>query len=138
MLVFFDTNLLVYCTDVTAPDKMTRARALVAHASAAGNAVVSTQVLIELFHTLTRKQKMPPINAQALLRAYTAWPVIDSDVTLVGAAIEKSIQHQLSIWDAMVIEAALRAGADTLYTEDLSHGQRFGVLQVVDPFMAEK
>ena len=136
MLVFFDTNLLVYCTDVTAPDKMTRAKALVAQASAAGNAVVSTQVLIELFHTLTRKQKMPPLRVQALVLAYSAWPVIDSDVTLVGAAIEKSIQHQLSIWDAMVIEAATRAGADTLYTEDLTHGQRFGAVRVVDPFVA--
>ena len=136
MLVFFDTNLLVYCTDVTAPDKMTRARALVAQASAAGNAVVSTQVLIELFHTLTRKQKMPPLRVQALVLAYSAWPVIDSDVTLVGAAIEKSIQHQLSIRDAMVIEAATRAGADTLYTEDLTHGQRFGAVRVVDPFVA--
>ena len=136
MLVFFDTNLLVYCTDATAPDKMRRAKALVAQASTAGNAVVSTQVLIELFHTLTRKQKMPPITAQALLVAYTAWPVIDSDVALVGAAIEKSVRHQLSIWDAMVIEAALRAGADTLYTEDLTHGQRFGAVRVVDPFLA--
>ena len=138
MLAFFDTNLLMYCTDVTAPDKMTRAKGLVAQASAAGNAVISTQVLIELFHTLTRKQKMPPTNAQALLLASTAWPVIDSDVTLVGAAIEKSIQHQLSIWDAMVIEAAIRAGADTLYTEDLTHSQRFGVVRVIDPFVAEK
>ena len=136
MLVFFDTNLLVYCTDVTAPAKMKRARGLVAQASVAGNAVVSTQVLIELLHTLTRKQKMPPTDAQALLLAYSAWPVIDSDVALVGAAIEKSIQHQLSIWDAMVIEAAIRAGVDTLYTEDLTHGQRFGAVRVIDPFVA--
>lgn len=86
--------------------------------------------------TLTRKQKMPPATAQALVRAYAAWPVIDSDLGLVDAAVENAVAHRLSIWDAMVIEAALRADADTLYTEDLSHGQRFGKLAVVNPFLA--
>ena len=135
MSVFFDTNVLVYCTDTTAPEKLLRARGLVAQSAAEGEAVVSTQVLIELFHTLTRKQKMPPGTAQALTAAYAAWSVVDSDVTLVEGAMERSIRNRLSIWDAMVIEAALRADAQTLYTEDLSHGQRFGKLAVVNPFM---
>ena len=115
---------------------MTCARALAAQASAAGNAIVSTQVLSELFHTLTCKQKMPLPNAQAILLAYNAWRTIDSDVTLVGAVMEKSIAPNLSIRDAMVIEVALRAGADTPYAEDLTHGQRFGTVRVVDPFVA--
>jgi predicted nucleic acid-binding protein len=133
---FFDTNVLVYCTDVTAPAKQARARALVARCAAAGEAVVSTQVLFELFHTLTRKQRMPPEAAQALLQAYSAWPVFGSDLTLVGAAIDRSIRNRLSIWDAMIVEAALRAGAKTLYTEDLQHGQRIGAMTIVDPFLA--
>ena len=137
MAAFFDTNVLVYCTDVTMPDKQQRARILVAQLAAAGEAVVSTQVLIELFHTLTRKQKMPPPTAQALTAGYAAWPVVDSDATLVNAAIQNSIHHQLSIWDAMVVEAALRAKAQTLYSEDLTHGQRFGSLTVVNPFRLE-
>ncbi len=135
MVVFLDTNVLVYCTDITLPDKQLRARSLVAQLAAEGEAVVSTQVLIELFHTLIRKQKMPPPTAQALIAGYAAWPVVDSDVTLVNAAIENSINHQLSIWDAMVVEAALRAKAQTLYSEDLTHGQRFGPLTVVNPFL---
>ena len=69
-------------------------------------------------------------------RAYAAGFVIESDVELVTSAMEKSIQHQLSIWDAMVIEAALRAQAQTLFTEDLTHGQRFGTLTIVNPFLA--
>ncbi len=135
MPAFFDTNVLVYCTDAAAPAKQSRARSLVAGSAAAGEAVVSTQVLIELFNVLTRKQKMPPATAQALALAYAAWPVIVSDMQLVGAAMEKSVRHQLSIWDAMVVEAATRAEAQTLYSEDLSHGQRFGLLTVVNPFL---
>ncbi len=136
MVAFFDTNVLVYCTDMSAPGKRQRAMALVAQASSAGEAVLSTQVLIELFHVLTHKQKMPAATAQVLTRAYAQWPVIDSDLALVHGAVEKSVQHKLSIWDAMVIEAALRAEATTLYTEDLGHGQCFGALVVVNPFRA--
>ena len=136
MSIFFDTNVLVYCTDTTAPKKQAIARALVSTASASGDAMVSTQVLIELFNVLTRKQQMPAANAQTLIAAYTGWSVVPSDLTLVTAAIEKSTQHQLSIWDAMVIEAALRGGAQTLYTEDLTHGQRFDAITVVNPFIA--
>ncbi|KNZ33570.1 MAG: hypothetical protein AD742_05205 [Methylibium sp. NZG] len=134
-MAFFDTNVLVYCTDVTAPTKQARARSLVAGSAGAGEAVVSTQVLIELFNVLTRKQKMPPATAQALALAYSAWPVVVSDVALVGAVIDVSIRHQLSIWDAMVVEAATRAQAQTLFSEDLSHGRRFGSLTVVNPFL---
>jgi predicted nucleic acid-binding protein len=134
--VFFDTNVLVYCTDTTAPEKQAIARALVSQVSAAGDAVVSTQVLIELFNVLTRKQQMPPVHAKALVMAYTRWSVVPSDTVLVIAAIEKSIQHKTSIWDAMVIEAAVCSGAQTLYTEDLTHGQRFDTLTVINPFLA--
>jgi predicted nucleic acid-binding protein len=134
VLAFFDTNVLVYCTDTAAPEKQAIARRLVAQASLTGEATLSTQVLIELFHTLTRKQKLPPASAQSLVRAYGAWPVVASDYGLVDSAIETSVAHQLSIWDAMVVVAATRAGADTLYSEDLSDGQRFGELTVVNPF----
>lgn len=136
MPAFFDTNVLVYCTDASAPDKQARARELVASATAAGEAVCSTQVLIELYHTLLRKQRMRAAAAQALVAAYAAWPVVASDAALVQEAVGLSIEHQLSIWDAMVVTAALRAQAATLYTEDLNPGRRYGALQVVNPFAA--
>ena len=135
MSVFFDTNVLVYCTDTNAPQKQAAARALVSQASTIGDAVVSTQVLIELFNVLTRKQRMPPSHAKGLVLAYAGWTVVQSDVALVTAAIDKSMHHQLSIWDAMVVEAAMCCGAQTLYTEDLTHGQRFGTVTVVNPFL---
>jgi predicted nucleic acid-binding protein len=135
VLVFFDTNVLVYCTDSSAEKKQATARALVSKASESGKAVLSTQVLIELFNIVTRKQSMPTENAQALILAYTLWPVVQSDAQLVTEAIAKTIKYQLSIWDAMVVEAALRADANVLYTEDLQHGQRFDGLTVVNPFV---
>lgn len=136
MADFFDTNVLLYCTDAAEPAKQAQARRLVERTATAGAAVVSTQVLIELFHNLRRKQNLSPAAAQTLTLAYTQWPVVESDLALVGAAIELSIRHQLSIWDAMVVQAALRAQAHTLFSEDLTDGQRFGTLTVVNPFLA--
>lgn len=138
MPAFLDTNVLVYCTDAAVPATQARARALVQRLSSEGEAVVSTQVLIELFHVLARKHKLPgaAAQAQALALACTAWPVVDSDTALVAAAIESSLQHQLSIWDALVVQPALQAQAGTLYGEDFGHGQRFGTLAVVNPFVS--
>ena len=134
MAAFFDTNVLVYCTDASAPHKQSTARQLVSQATLAGEGVLSTQVLIELFNTLTRKQKVPARAAGALALGYTQWRVIDSDLALVANAIEKSVHHGLSVWDAMIVEAAVRSGASELYSEDLSHGRRFGDVTVVNPF----
>jgi predicted nucleic acid-binding protein len=35
----------------------------------------------------------------------------------------------------MIVLAALEAGCSWLYTEDLNHGQRFGSLVIVNPFV---
>lgn len=135
MPVFFDTNVLVYCTDPRDPHKQGQAQKLVQQASLNGDGIVSTQVLIELYQALGRKLRVPDVQRLVLIQAYTAWPVIDSDLALVTAAMEKSVQHQICIFDAMVVEAALRSGATTLYSEDLQHGRRFGELTLINPFL---
>ncbi len=70
MLAFVDTNVLVYCTDSNDPARQARARSLVAELARAGEAMNSTQVLINLIHTLTRKQKVPPALAQSLVLGF--------------------------------------------------------------------
>ena len=134
MSVFFDTNVLLYCNDTSNIDKQARARHLVISASVNGEAHVSTQVLIELFNVLTRKRKTPAPIARQLVLHYADWPVVHSDLLLVKAAMQMTEQTGYSLWDAMVIEAALRCGAKTLYSEDLNHGQKINDLLVVNPF----
>ena len=56
MSVFFDTNVLVYCTDKKDLKKQAQARSLVEQHSMLGQAVISTQVLIELYNVLINKQ----------------------------------------------------------------------------------
>ncbi len=131
MRVFFDTNLLAYQFDRDRPGKRQRARELfVMHAD---QAVVSTQVLIELHAVLTRKLGRSREDALTALRALDV-DVVVADHPLVLAAAETAAAHDLSIFDAMILEAAVRAGCDELWTEDLSHGSRLRGVLIVNPF----
>lgn len=135
MSVFFDTNVLVYCTDKLNPAKQAIALSLVEKHSATGQAVISTQVLIELYNVLVNKQKVPASLAAELVNNYALWPVVESDLALVQSAIARTLAQRISIWDAMVVEAANRSDADTLLSEDMSHGTRYGQTAVVNPFV---
>ena len=62
---FFDTNVLVYMFDASAPQKRARSRELVAQAINQGEAVLSTQVLQEFFAVVTRKLPAPLSHREA-------------------------------------------------------------------------
>lgn len=58
------------------------------------------------------------------------------DTTMIGAAARTSRLHPLSLWDALIVEAAQAAGASELLSEDLQEGRRFGSLVLTNPFRA--
>ena len=62
-------------------------------------------------------------------------PVVAVDADLVREGIRHSIRYQISYWDAALIAAAERLDAPTLYTEDLNHGQLYGSVKVINPFL---
>jgi predicted nucleic acid-binding protein len=99
---------------------------------------LSTQVLQELFVTLTRKvsQRCSRQEAREVLEDLTAWPLMVVDYRAIRAAGELADQAQLSFWDALVVVAAARAGATLLYTEDLNDGQEILGVRVTNPFAA--
>jgi predicted nucleic acid-binding protein len=131
---FLDTNVLLYAMDPRNAAKQALAAGLVERLGSEGRAMVSTQVLIELFNNLHRKLGQSRERAAVLCYSLTDWTVVASDLPLVMKAMARSAQNQLSIWDSMIVEAALAGGAQVLYSEDLQAGQRFGALQVINPF----
>ena len=135
-LHFVDTNILLYGIDDKDLRKQGLALDLLAQLDRSHTGVLSTQVVLEFNYNLTRKFRVSKTTASLMAAAYLKWRVVESDVTLVLQAMARAAQSDLSIWDSMVVEAALRAGAETLYTEDLSHGQRFAGMTVVNPFLA--
>ncbi|MGO9259585.1 MAG: PIN domain-containing protein [Bryobacteraceae bacterium] len=101
---------------------------------------LSTQVLQELFVTLTRKVRQPCSSEEALavLEDLTAWPLMVVDYTAIRAAVRLAGQARLSFCDALVVVAAVRAGAAVLYTEDLNHGQEILGVRISNPFLPGK
>jgi predicted nucleic acid-binding protein len=75
-------------------------------------------------------QKIPvPIDvrkARTILEDLCAWDVVVNDEQSVLAVIDLKAKYQLSFWDSLILEAARRSGATTLYSKDLSNGQLVG------------
>ena len=134
---FVDTNILVYLFDSDSPDKQALARELLD--AEADNVVLSTQVLGEFYVATTRKLARPlaPALARQAVDEFCALRVQPVRAELARAAMGRSDSSSLSYWDALILETAIDAGASILFTEDLSHGQMFNRLRVVNPFRAE-
>lgn len=137
---FVDTNILVYAHDASAGVKHERARRLVEQLWLDRSGVVSTQVLQELAVTLRKKSGVPlgPRETRELVRDYTAWQVVVNDAASIIEALEIEERFQLSFWDALIVQAAQSCGAPTLYSEDLSDGQKYGTTQVVNPLVERR
>jgi predicted nucleic acid-binding protein len=137
-LSFIDTNVLVYAFDKGASPKKRVAQRLMKELMDEDRLRVSTQVLQELFVTLTRKVSQPCSSGEALavLEDLTAWPLLVVDYAAIRAAVELAGQARLSFWDALIVVAAVRSGATVLYTEDLNDGQEILGVHVTNPFRA--
>ena len=137
-LSFVDTNVVVYAFDKGSSPKKLVAQRLMNELMEEDRLRVSTQVLQELFVTLTRKvsQRCSSEEALAVLEDLTAWPLMVVDYAAIRAAVELSDQAQLSFWDALVVVAAARTGAAVLYTEDLNDGQEILGVRISNPFAA--
>ena len=138
MRVFVDTNVFVYLFDAQVPAKQQRAREVVADLARSRALVLSSQVLSELYVTVTRKLAEPldPRQALRVVADLAVFPVIAIDAALVQRAASRSLTEQIAHWDALILEAALEAGAETVYSEDLQPGAAYRGVTVVDPFAA--
>ncbi len=134
---FLDTNILIYAvsSDPGEVPKKEKALELIEHADFG----LSAQVLQEFYVNVTTKIALPlaPDEAAALLEQFKNFPSVWTDYPLIVSGIEASLKFGVSYWDGAIIVAAERLGATTLFSEDLSHGQRYGSISVVNPFLAE-
>lgn len=135
---FVDTNILMYAHDTAAGEKHQRAKALVEELWRDRTGVVSTQVLQELSVNL-RKKVHRPLDGKAtrdIVADYLTWQVIVNSGESILEAIDLESRYQISFWDALVVQAAQASAAETLYSEDLSDGQTYGSVRVINPLRA--
>lgn len=138
-LFFLDTNIFVYALLTSEPRKKLRAVQLLEQALASHTGCVSYQVIQEFANVGLRKfaqcfsvheckqfidAAMQPLNR------------VVSSPELFEAALNLHDETRYSFYDCLVIAAALQAGANVLYTEDLQHNQLIdGRLRIVNPFL---
>ena len=132
---FVDTNILMYAHDTSAGAKHERAKALVENLWRQRSGVVSTQVLQELCVNLRRKAGHPVDlrTAREIVADYLSWDVVTNTGESILEALQLEEHYQISFWDALVVQAAEASGAAVLYSEDLSDGQTYRGVRVVNP-----
>jgi predicted nucleic acid-binding protein len=131
---FFDTNVIVYAHDRRDGLKQSRALALMETHIAAGSFVLSTQVMIEAYNALQRAALLKKDLALKIVESLADEHVVPADAALVLRGLQLGERHQLSHWDGLIVQAALDAGCEALFSEDMQAGMRFGDLEVINPF----
>jgi predicted nucleic acid-binding protein len=135
---FVDTNILIYAHDVSDPAKQQRAVKLIDELWDERRGVLSTQVLQEMAVNVRKsiRNRVSVAQARRLVEGFLAWEVVINRPESVLRAMEIEERFQISFWDAMIVQAAQSAGCEILYSEDLSHGQEYDGVLVVNPFAA--
>jgi predicted nucleic acid-binding protein len=135
---FLDTNIFVYSFDQNASAKSQKSAQLIREALTTQKGVISYQVVQEFFNVALRRFSQPMKAAdceQYLSTVFRPLLSVHSSQALYAEALHLHAQSGLSWYDSLIVSAALQARCDLLFTEDLQHGQRFGTLQVRNPFL---
>ncbi len=138
-LVFLDTNIFVYAFLASESRKRTKAVELIESCLGSGRGSISYQVVQE-FANVARKKfatRLSSDDCKAFIDA-AMQPLnkVASSTALIHIALDLQDELKYSFYDCVMIAAALQAGANTLYTEDLQHWQLVrGSLRVVNPFL---
>lgn len=132
---FLDTNILLYTISANPAESAKRRIAI--DIVVAMDWAVSAQVLQEFYANATGKRagSISIDAANILLRQFIPRATVAVDAALVLKAAQISQQHQISYWDAAIVAAALRSGAEHLVTEDLNAGQVIEGITVINPFV---
>ena len=134
---FLDTNILVYTFDPRDPAKQTKANALVEDALNGQQGLISYQVVQEFLNVATRKfarsltfEDSRLYLDRVLLPLCEVFPSPD----FYRQAMVVAERWRYSLYDSLILTAALRGGCRRLYSEDLQHGQEIEGLMILDPF----
>ena len=136
--VFVDTNILVYARDAAFPGKGKICRELLTALWKNRTGRLSVQVCSEYFFTVTRKLN-PGLDERTAwddIEKYSAWNPEPLEYKTLQKAREALVRYQLSWWDSLIIASAFFSGCGTIVSEDLSRGQEYFGIRVVNPFVS--
>lgn len=132
---FVDTNILLYAISLAPDEGAKRQRAI--DLLSDRDLALSVQVLQEFYVQAThpaRRGALDHREAVDFVATFARFPVQETTLDLVYAAIAGAARYRISYWDAAIIEAARMLGCDQVLSEDLSHGQDYDGAVVINPF----
>lgn len=132
---FVDTNVLLYAIsrDPEERDKRERANQILATRDLA----LSVQVLQEFYVQATRTSRPDPLSqeqAVELVESFMRFPIVAITAELMFAAFATRQRFGVSYWDAAILEAGRSLGCDVVLSEDLSDGEDYAGIRVMNPF----
>lgn len=130
MSAFLDTNILVYA-------QQTGPKAVISRDLIAQGGTINVQVLNELTNVLRKKGNRSWRDIELVLDDVdnALDPALPLTAATTRAALALARDHGFAYYDALIVAAAIEAGCDTLYSEDLQHGRNIGGLTIINPFL---
>lgn len=130
MTAFLDTNILVYA-------QQDGRKAEIAQDLIDGGGAISAQLLNELTNVLSKRLGKNWNDIGLVLNDIekALEPASPLTAETTRAALVLCRDHSLAFYDALIVASAIEAGCDTLFSEDLQNGRRFGGLVIVNPFL---
>lgn len=133
---FLDTNVIVYSFDPNFSNKQYIAQHLIRNALT-GQGCISYQVVQEFFNVATRKFKTPlSLKDCKIYLNDVLEPLCEifPSIEFYSHALQIREQRQYSLYDSLIITAALQSNCTILYSEDMQHGQDINQLTITNPF----
>ena len=134
---FLDTNVFLYAAMHELPLDDVHKRPIADRLVYEEDYCLSTQVLAEFYYNALKKgtKKLSHLEASGWMEQMALQPCVAVDINLVRTGAAFAHRYRISYWDGAILAAAHDLGAGTLYTEDLNHGQKYGDVTVVNPFL---
>lgn len=134
MRSFIDTNLLVYVDAGDEKKKQRRAIERIRQLRSDSSGVLSTQVLQEYVNVALKKLRLAAEQIRSRLAVYERFEVVPASPEGIRSALDLTVLHKLSFYDALIVEAAARAGCAELLSEDMQAGAVISGVRIVNPF----
>ncbi len=133
--IFLDTNLWIYLYAKEPPEKYQKVEEIINKNSQ--ELQISTQVLGEIFHVLTRKKFTSKADAITIISdIINCFPIQAIDTPQVLQALKISEKYGYSYWDSLIIATALLSECSIIYSEDMQHNQLIdNKVQILNPFL---
>lgn len=134
---FLDTNILLYALG---PEEDTRRSATARRILSEGNIGFSIQVFQEFYVQATHSRRNDPLShdeATGLIEKLSIFPVQENNGAVLNLAFAITKDYQISFWDGSILAAANLLKCEQVFSEDLNHGQTYGDVVVINPFLPE-